>query len=155
MIINVQDNGTYNIMLDVKSHRSTSSSYKHSEGNFRGGVEIRKEQANRSYQLAARNLDLTQNRNLPGTMGTAEEILNRYGDRGSGYTGLIIGKNGILLSEFLRIRIRKSVLQLLQHRSSLNTGDFQTRDQLPLGTDSSQGVYWLTIFTSWYWGSTM
>jgi hypothetical protein len=39
-----------------------------------------------------------------GTIGPAEEILNRYGDRGFGCTGLIIGRHWNLSSAFLRIR---------------------------------------------------
>jgi hypothetical protein len=39
----------------------------------------------------------------PGTMGPAEEILNKYVDRGSGCPSLITGKHKNLLSAFLRI----------------------------------------------------
>jgi hypothetical protein len=46
---------------------------------------------------------LTQNENPPETIGLAEEILNRYGDRGLGCTGLVIGKFGNFSSEFFCI----------------------------------------------------
>jgi hypothetical protein len=36
---------------------------------------------------------LREMENPPGTIGPAEEILNTYGDRGSGLTLLIIGKH--------------------------------------------------------------
>jgi hypothetical protein len=46
--------------------------------------------------LLLKKLDLTENGNTPGTIGPAGEILNKYGDRGSGCSGLIIGKHGNL-----------------------------------------------------------
>jgi hypothetical protein len=45
-----------------------------------------------------------ENVNTTVTIGPAEEILNMYGDRGLGRTGLIIGKHGNLSSAFLHIR---------------------------------------------------
>jgi hypothetical protein len=74
------------------------------EGQFGGGVEVRQEQVRRNYRAAVQYLDLTENGNIRGTIGPAEEILNRYGDRGSGCTGLVIGKHGNLSSAFLYIR---------------------------------------------------
>jgi hypothetical protein len=67
-------------------------------------VELRQEQVRRSYRAAIQYLDATKNGNTPGTIGPAEEILNAYGDKGSGCTGLIIGKDGNLSSAFLHIR---------------------------------------------------
>jgi hypothetical protein len=78
--------------------------YQHGEGKFGGGVEARQEQVRRNYRTAVQHLDLTENENNPGTIGPAEEILNKYGNRGSGCTGLIIGKHGNLSSVFLHIR---------------------------------------------------
>jgi hypothetical protein len=74
------------------------------EDKFGGGVEARQEQVRRNYRTAVQHLDLTENGNTPGTIGPAEMILNKYGDRGSGCTGLIIGKNGNLSLAFLHIR---------------------------------------------------
>jgi hypothetical protein len=81
-------------MLDFKSLCSTSSAYKHADGMFGGGVEVRQEQVRRNYRAVFQYLNLAENGNPPGTIGPAEEILIRYGDRGSGCTGLIIGKHG-------------------------------------------------------------
>jgi hypothetical protein len=67
-------------------------------------VEVRQEQVRRNYRTAAQHLDLTENGNTPGTIGNAEEILNTYGDRASGCTGLIIGEHGTHSSVFLHIR---------------------------------------------------
>jgi hypothetical protein len=79
---------------------------------FGGGVEVRPEQVRRNYRTAVQHLDLTENGNTPGTIGPAEKILNTYGDRGSGCTGLIIGKHRNLSSAFLHIRdlIAKSLV---------------------------------------------
>jgi hypothetical protein len=104
MIIRAQDGVTSNIMIDFKSLCSTSTAYQHGGGKFGGGVEVRQEHVRRNYRTAVQYLDLTENGNTPGTIGPAEEILNTYGDRGSGCTGLIIGKHGNLSSAFLRIR---------------------------------------------------
>jgi hypothetical protein len=100
MITNAQDGVTSSIMLDFKSLCFTSNAYKHAEGKFGGGAEVRQEQVNRSY----RAVDLTENGNTPEVIGPVEEILNTYGDKGSWCTGLIIGKHGKLSSAFLRIR---------------------------------------------------
>jgi hypothetical protein len=53
-----------------------------------------------------------ENGNSPEMVHPAEEIFNRYGDRGSGCIGRIIGKHGNLSSAFLRIRdlITKSLV---------------------------------------------
>jgi hypothetical protein len=53
------------------------------------------------FRAAVQYLDLTENGNLPGTNGPAEEVVNRYGDRGSGCTGLVIGEHGSFSSAFL------------------------------------------------------
>jgi hypothetical protein len=66
------------------------------KGKCGGGVEVQQEQDSRSFRLAAQNLDFLQNKNPPGTIGHAEEILNRYEDRGSGCAFLVIGKHGHL-----------------------------------------------------------
>jgi hypothetical protein len=63
-------------------HRSFQTIY--GEGKFGGGVEVRQEQVRRNYRTAVQHLDLMENGNTPGTIGLAEEILNTYGDRGSG-----------------------------------------------------------------------
>jgi hypothetical protein len=103
MIIRAQDGVISKIVIDLKSLCSTSTAYQHRKGKFGGGVEVRQEQVMRSYRGAVQHLDLTENENIPGTIGPAEEILNTYGDRGSGCTGLIIGKHVNLLSAFLHI----------------------------------------------------
>jgi hypothetical protein len=51
MIIKAQDSATNNIMLDYKSLCSTSTAYKHGEGKFGGGVEVRQEQVRRKYNV--------------------------------------------------------------------------------------------------------
>jgi hypothetical protein len=43
MIINAQEGLTSNIMLDFKSLCSISNAYKHAEGKFGGGAEVREE----------------------------------------------------------------------------------------------------------------
>jgi hypothetical protein len=45
-----------------------------------------------------------ENKSTLGIICTAEEILNTHVDRGSGFTGLIIGKHGNLSSALLHIR---------------------------------------------------
>jgi hypothetical protein len=71
----------------------------------------------KSYRAAVQYLDLTGNENPPGAIDSAKEILNTYGDRGSGCTGLIIGKHWSLSSAFLHIRdlITKSLAS--RHRN--------------------------------------
>jgi hypothetical protein len=117
MIIAAQDGVTNNIMIDFKSLYSTSTAYQHGEGKFGGGVEVRQEQVRRNYRTAVQHLDLMENENIPGTIGPAEEILNTYGDRGSGCTGLIIGKHGNLSSAFLYLRVLITKSLASRHRS--------------------------------------
>jgi hypothetical protein len=48
MIITTQNRVTNNTMLDLKSLCSTSSAYKHAEGKFGGGVEVREKKSKKS-----------------------------------------------------------------------------------------------------------
>jgi hypothetical protein len=48
-------------------------------------------------------LNKKQNKNHPGMIGPAEEILNRHREGVSGCTGLVIGKHGNLSSAFICI----------------------------------------------------
>jgi hypothetical protein len=84
LIIDAQDSVTKNIIFDFKSLCSTNKLYKHVEGKFGEGVEVRQEQVNINYRVAVRNLDSSQNGNPPKTIGPGEGIFNRYGDRSSG-----------------------------------------------------------------------
>jgi hypothetical protein len=125
MIIRAHGGATSNIMLDFNFLFSTSNSYKHAEGKFGGGAELRQKQARRNYRTAVQYLDVMENGNIPETTGPAEEILNRYRDRGSGCTGLIIGEHGNLSSAYLYIR--DLITESLASRQRESTGIFRQR----------------------------
>jgi hypothetical protein len=90
-------------MLNFKALCCTSILLSYSKGKFGEGAEVYKENVFRSHRRALRNIDLKQNETPPGTIGPAEEILNRYGVNGSICTGLVVGKHGKLSSMFLHI----------------------------------------------------
>jgi hypothetical protein len=142
MIIREQEGKTSNIMIDFKYLCSTSAAYQHGEDKFGGGEEVLQDQVKRSYRVVVQYLDFTENGNISGTIGPAEEILNTYGDRGSVCTSLTIGKHGNLSSAFLqifatsslnpsRVGIATTTASLLtMHRKSSNmrstaVGDYQ------------------------------
>ena len=64
-------------------------------------------------------MDLQINRTPPGTIGPAEDILNRYGqEKGSGCTGFVFGKHGNLSPAFIVLRdliVNKRTNELAQY----------------------------------------
>jgi hypothetical protein len=82
-------------MIDFKYLCSTSTAY---QSKF-GGVEVRHEHVRRNYRAVDHYLDVTENGSNLGKVGPSREILDTYGDRGSGCTGLIIGQHGFFFND--------------------------------------------------------
>jgi hypothetical protein len=144
-------------MLDFKSLSSTRNAFMHAQCTLWGVAEVRQEQVKSSYRAAVKNLDLTQNKTPPGMIGTVEEIIYRYGVRGSGCTGLIISKHGNLSSAFLHIRglITLSRVGIATATASLLTMHWGCSivRSTAVGDWQRPGhglVYWLSVFKSWY-----
>jgi hypothetical protein len=76
-------------MLDFKPLYSARNLYKQSQGNFGGGVEVWQKHVTRNDRPAVQNLDFLQKKKSSGAIGAAEELLTRYGAKGSGWTGQV------------------------------------------------------------------
>ena len=89
-------------MGDVKSLCSKQDRYRNTTSGE--AVRTREAEVTSAYRSTARRMDLQFNLNPPGTIGPAEEILNRHGINGSGCTGLVTGKHGNLSPAFHDVR---------------------------------------------------